>query len=327
MPAKGKQVSVAKRVVVAGGAGFLGSWLCETFVAEGADVTCIDNMATGLGRNLQALTRKKNFHFLRLDVAKHSLRSKFDVIFHLASRASPDEYQQYPIETMLANSTGTYNLLEAARKNDSLMVFASSSEVYGSAREIPTTESNWGSVNPIGPRSCYDEGKRFGEALCMSFFNVHGLGVRIARIFNTYGPRMREDGAYGRVASRFIDQAVGKRPLTVYGDGSQTRSFCYVTDTVDAIMRLSTVTNADGETFNIGNPNEITILALANMIGRLIGGRYEIKYAPLPRDDPPRRCPDISKARMKLGWEPRVELTDGLRKTVEWFSQRKARSN
>jgi UDP-glucuronate decarboxylase len=311
-----------KRILVAGGAGFLGSWLCDNLVAEGADVTCIDNMATGLHRNLEHLTGKKNFHFHEMDVTRYDLSTKFDVIFHLASRASPDEYQEHPVETMLANSTGTYSLLESARKFDSRLIFASSSEVYGSANEIPTAESYWGAVNPIGPRSCYDEGKRFGEAICMAFFRQYGLGVRIARIFNTYGPRMREDGAYGRVASRFIDQALHKIPLTVYGKGDQTRSFCYVTDTIDGILRLSTEDKADGETFNIGNSNEITILSLAHLIGRLIGGEFEIKYAPLPLDDPPRRCPNISKAKRRLGWEPRVELTEGIRKTIEWSRQR-----
>jgi len=310
-----------KRILIAGGAGFLGSWLSDVLVARGSDVVCVDNLATGRESNVSHLMNRKNFTFKRLDIAEDLVNEGFDIIFQFASRASPDEYQQHPVETLLANSIGTQNILQTASKHNARVIFASSSEIYGHPDVVPTPESYWGRVNPVGPRSCYDEGKRFGEALCMAYLRACNLDVRIVRIFNTYGPRIRSDGAYGRAASRFIDQALRGRPLTVYGDGSQTRSFCYVTDTVRGILQIASTDAARGEVFNIGNPHEITILSLANLIERFVGGNHTINYSPLPQDDPPRRCPDISKARHILHWEPKVGLEEGLQKTIEWFKE------
>jgi UDP-glucuronate decarboxylase len=310
-----------KEVLVAGGAGFLGSWLSETLLAHGSSVTCIDNLATGREANISHLRTHKNFRFEKIDISDGIMDRHFDMIFHFASRASPEEYQQHPVETMLANSIGTRNILELAAKYNSRVIYASSSEVYGHPDVVPTPESYWGHVNPIGPRSCYDEGKRFGEALCMAYLRAYNLDVRIVRIFNTYGPRIRGDGAYARAASRFINQALRSEPLTVYGDGSQTRSFCFVTDTINAILRVATSDAARAEVFNIGNPREITILTLAQLVEQLAGGSHGVKYGPLPEDDPPRRCPDISKARSILGWEPRVGLEEGLSQTMRWFRE------
>jgi UDP-glucuronate decarboxylase len=307
------------KVLVTGGAGFLGSWITESLLANGSAVTCIDNFATGLEANISQLKSKQNFRFEQLDVSETDLDGDYDLIFHFASRASPDEYQQHPVETMLANSTGTQNILRAAVKSGSTVVYASSSEVYGHPEIIPTPESYWGNVNPIGPRSCYDEGKRFGEALCMAYKRAYNLDIRIVRIFNTYGPRIRGDGAYARAASRFINQALSKEPLTVYGNGTQTRSFCFVRDTIEGILQVASKDTARGEVFNIGNPHEITILALAQLILRFAGDDNGVKYGSMPEDDPPRRCPDISKARSILGWEPKVELEQGLKETIRWF--------
>ena len=307
------------RILVAGGAGFLGSWLSEALANAGSSVTCADNLATGRQANISHLRTHENFQFEKLDISEGIADRHYDLMFHFASRASPEEYQQHPVETMLANSAGTRNILEAALKYNSRVVYASSSEVYGNADMVPTPESYWGHVNPIGPRSCYDEGKRFGEALCMAYARAYNLDIRIVRIFNTYGPRIRADGTYARAASRFIKQALNAEPVTVYGDGSQTRSFCFVTDAIDAILRVAKSDSARGEVLNIGNPHEITILSLAQLIERLTGASHAIKYGPLPEDDPPRRCPDISKARALLGWEPKVGLEEGLVKTIKWF--------
>jgi UDP-glucuronate decarboxylase len=310
-----------KKILITGGAGFLGSWLSDTLVACGAQLVCADNLATGRESNISQLMGDRNFSFQRLDVAEEAIDERFDLIFHFASRASPDEYQQHPVETMLANSYGTRNVLDVARKHNARVIYASSSEVYGHPDLVPTPESYWGNVSPLGPRSCYDEGKRFGEALCMAYMRAYNVDVRIVRIFNTYGPRMRGDGAYGRAASRFIDQALRGQPLTVYGDGSQTRSFCYVTDTASGILRIAVSDAARGEAINVGNPHEVTILTLANMVRAKVGGANSIKHGPLPQDDPPRRCPDISKARSILQWEPHVGLEEGLDRTIEWFRE------
>jgi UDP-glucuronate decarboxylase len=316
-----------KRVLVTGGAGFLGSWLSEEIVELGGELLCVDNLATGREDNISQLKMRKNFRFEKLDVAERIVDEPFDLVFHFASRASPEEYQQHPVETLLANSDGTRNILQIARNHNARVIYASSSEIYGHPTIIPTPESYWGWVNPIGPRSCYDEGKRFGEALCMAYLRAYNLDVRIVRIFNTYGPRIRGDGPYARSASRFIHQALNCQPLTIYGDGSQTRSFCYVTDTVGAILQTATTDVARGEVLNIGNPREVTILSLANLIGRLVGREYTLSFAPLPQDDPPRRCPDISKARSLLRWEPKVELEAGLASTIQWFRTNMEKAN
>lgn len=314
----------SRRVLVTGGAGFIGSWLCDVLVSAKAAVRTIDNLSTGLMENVDHLLDDKNFTFQEFDVTRPSPKDKeeYDLILHFASCASPEEYQQHPVETLAANSLGTQNMLELARKNDATMVYASSSEVYGDAELVPTPETYWGKVNPIGPRSCYDEGKRYGEALCMAYKQAHNLDVRITRIFNSYGPRLRSDGFYGRALSRFIDQALSGRDITVYGKGEQTRSFSYITDTVAAILQTATRNEMKGEVVNIGNPNEVTILELARKIKAITNSRSEITFHPRPPDDPQRRCPDISKAERILDWSPGVTLDDGLQKTIEWFMQR-----
>lgn len=308
-----------KRVLVTGGAGFLGSWLCDVFRVFNAEVTCLDNMSTGRLKNIDHLLGKPRFNFVSEDVCDFKDNVKYEYILHLASRASPEEYQKHPIETLRANSFGSYNMLELARKNDATILFTSTSEVYGDAQVVPTPESYWGNVNPVGVRSCYDEGKRFAEALFMAYQKEYGLDVRVARIFNTYGPRIRADGAYGRAVPRFINQALAGRPITVYGDGTQTRSFCYATDTAAGLIKLLTSENAKGEILNVGNPKEITIVELAQKIKQLTGSSSPLSFQPLPVDDPKRRCPDVSKAKKMLGWSPKISLERGLQRTITWF--------
>jgi len=311
-------------VLVTGGAGFIGSWLCDLLISMDSEVTCLDDLSTSTMRNIDHLIGKLGFEFINADVCSFKARDKFDYIMHLASHASPEEYQKKPIETLRANSLGSINVAEMARKEDAAVLFASTSEVYGDAKVVPTPESYWGNVNPIGPRSCYDEGKRFAEALFMAYHNQYGLDVKIARIFNTFGPRLREDGLYGRAMSRFIMQALTGKPITIYGDGKQTRSFCYITDTVAGLMLLAMNEKANGEAVNIGNSHEITILQLAGEIKELTGSRSQLAFHPLPKDDPKRRCPEIDKAERILGWRPKVSWEDGLRRTIAWF-QRKAK--
>ncbi len=306
--------------LVTGGAGFLGSWLCDIFLLAGAKVCCIDNLSSGSLENINHLKRNKHFTIRRVDVTNHSEpREKFHYILHLASRVSPEDYQEHPIETLLTNSTGTKDMLELARKNDSVLLYTSSSEIYGNSEIIPTPETYYGYVNPIGSRSCYDEGKRFGEALCIAYYKTYGLDVRITRIFNSYGPRMRADGAYARAIPRFISQGLASQDITVYGNGSQTRSFCYVTDTITAIVKTLQTLSMKGEVVNIGNPEETSILTLAQQILSLTKSNSRITFHPRPQDDPQRRCPDMSRAKKKLKWEPRVTLEQGLQKTISWF--------
>ena len=313
-----------EKIMITGGAGFLGSWLCDTLVSSGCIVHCVDNLSTGVLRNIEHLSDRGNFAFQNHDVTEPNLGDeRYDLVAHFASHASPEEYQQRPIETLAVNSEGTRNMLELARKSDAPLVYASTSEVYGNPEIIPTPESYWGNVNPIGLRSCYDEGKRFGEALCMAYYRVYGLDVRIVRIFNTYGPRLRPDGLYGRVVSKFIEQALMNTEITVYGEGNQTRSFCYVTDTVAGVLRAATRQEMKGEVVNIGSPQEITILQLAEKIKATARSKSKITFRPLQPDDPQRRCPNISKAKRILGWSPNVGLEDGLGKTVEWFAKDK----
>ncbi len=311
-----------RRILVTGGAGFLGSWLCDLLAETNAEVFCLDNLATGMMENIAHLRSNENFHFIQADAANFSYNQKLDVILHLASRASPEEYQLHPIETLKANSLGTLTMLETARRNDTPLLYTSTSEVYGDAQVIPTPETYWGHVNPVGSRSCYDEGKRFGEALCMAYIREYGLDVRIVRIFNTYGPRIRADGAYARALPRFITQALKGADITVYGDGSQTRSFCYITDTITGILNTLTSPKARGEIFNIGNPHEITILQLAEKIKQITKNKSKITFHTLPQDDPRRRCPDITKAKTILGWQPKTLLDEGLTKTVNWFQSK-----
>ena len=304
------------KVLVTGGAGFLGSWLCEALAACGATVHCLDNFSTGQMQNLAGF--KSDIRTTRADVTTARLKGDYNYIFHMSSRASPEEYQRYPIETLTANSAGTMRMLELARKSDAVMVYSSTSEIYGDAAVVPTPESYYGYVSSVGVRSCYDEAKRFGEAACMAYYREHKVHVRIPRIFNTYGPRIRSDGFYARVVPRFILQAIRSEPLTIQGTGTQTRSFSYVTDTIRGLMLLATSRGKDGGTFNIGSPDEITISTLAEKVKSISGSRSKTRFVEAREDDPRRRSPDISKMR-KLGWRPRTRLDEGLENTIAYF--------
>ena len=308
-----------KDILVTGGAGFIGSHLCDVLVEPGANVTCLDDFSTGLTANIDHLLGKSNFRLVKEDVSNFDGTEKYDYVLHFASRASPEEYQLNPIKTLLANSLGSYRMLELARTCDATILFGSSSEVYGDAKVIPTPETSWGNVNPIGLRSCYDEGKRFGEALFMAYHRQYGLDVRVVRIHNTYGPRLRADGYYARALSRFVFQALKGEDITVYGDGMQTRSFCYITDTLRGLLQAVVVEEAEGETINIGSPVETTILDLAQRIRELIGSKSRITFHQFPEDDPKRRCPDITKAKRILNWAPKISLGEGLDRTIRWF--------
>ncbi len=311
-----------KKVLVTGGAGFIGSWLCDVLVDLGADVTALDDLSTGRTKNIDHLNTNNIFKFIKSDVCKFKSPEKFDFIFHMAGHASPDEYQVHPIETLQTSALGTFAMADLARKNDATLLFASTSETYGDTEVIPTPETYWGKVNPIGPRSCYDEGKRFAEALLMAYSKQYGLDVRAPRIFNSYGPRLREDGLYGRALSRFILQALTNQPITVYGDGKQTRSFCYITDTVTGLILLAITPKAKGEVVNIGNAQEKTILELAKKIKEITKCKSEVTFHPLPKDDPKRRCPDIAKLEQLVGWKPNVGFEEGLKRTITWFTQK-----
>ncbi|MEJ5339314.1 MAG: UDP-glucuronic acid decarboxylase family protein [Aquificaceae bacterium] len=306
------------RVLITGVAGFIGSHLAERFLREGFFVIGMDNFLTGSPDNIAHLFENRNFHFIHYNVVNYLyVEGSVDLVVHLACPASPVDYMNHPIHTMKVDSLGTLNTLGLAKLKKSRYVFASSSEVYGSAQVHPQPEDYWGYVNPVGPRSVYDEAKRFSEALCMAYHREHGLDVRIARIFNTYGPRMRRKD--GRVIPTFIEKALKGEPLPVYGDGSQTRSFCYIDDLVEGLFRLSTVEGLAGEVVNLGKPEEVSILELARKIVELSGSTSEIEFLPPRPDDPPRRCPDTRKAESLLGWSPRTQLEDGLKKTVSWF--------
>lgn len=311
-----------KKVLVTGGAGFIGSWLCDVLISCDAEITCLDNLSTGIKHNIDHLVDKHKFEFANADVCTFRAKGAFDYIFHMASHASPEEYQKHPIETLQANSLGSANMAELARKQDSTILFASTSEVYGDAEVVPTPETYWGKVNPIGPRSCYDEGKRFAEALFMAYYKQYGLNVKIARIFNSYGPRLREDGLYGRAVSRFVKQALTNEPITIYGDGTQTRSFCYISDTITCLMLLAVNEKAKGEVVNIGSAQETTILQLAKKIKKLTESNSQLTFHPLPRDDPKRRCPDTSKMLNLLGLKPKIKLEQGLERTIKWFREK-----
>jgi dTDP-glucose 4,6-dehydratase len=306
------------RFVVAGAAGFIGSHLCDRLVAAGHEVVGIDNLITGARRNLRQLDSHPGFRFLHHDVTLPiHLDGGVDGVLNLASPASPKDYLAYPVETLEVGSAGTRNLLDLARRHRARFLLASTSECYGDPLEHPQKEEYWGNVNPVGPRSCYDESKRYAEALTMAYHRKYALRTNIARIFNTYGPRMQLDD--GRVVPAFIDQALRGRPLTIFGDGLQTRSFCYVSDLVDGLYRL--MLSDEVYPVNLGNPVEMTILEFAERIRAAVGSGVEIRFEPLPDDDPRRRRPDISKALRVLGWEPRVGLDEGLPPTIEYFRE------
>jgi UDP-glucuronate decarboxylase len=315
-----KDAFAGKKVLVTGGAGFIGSWLCDVLLSSGAQVVAVDDLSTGRMKNIDHLTKNPKFKLVKCDVCAFQSTEKFDFILHMAGHASPDEYQVHPIETLQTSAFGSANMAELARKNDATLLFASTSEVYGDAEVVPTPESYWGKVNPIGPRSCYDEGKRFAEALLVAYHKQYGLDVKIPRIFNSYGPRLREDGLYGRAMSRFIMQALTNEPITVYGDGKQTRSFCYITDTVTGLMLLTANEKSKGEVVNIGNAQEVTILDLANKIKEITRCKSSVTFHPLPKDDPKRRCPDTIVLERLVGWKPNVSLAEGLERTITWFS-------
>ncbi len=306
------------RVLVTGAAGFLGSHLCDRLLAQGHRVVGMDNNITGNPRNIAHLKRNPSFQFVQHDVTNFiEVQGPLDGVLHFASPASPVDYLEFPIQTLKVGSLGTHKALGLAKAKGARFLLASTSEVYGDPLVHPQPESYWGNVNPVGPRGVYDEAKRFAEAMTMAYHRYHQLDTRIVRIFNTYGPRMRPND--GRVVSNFIVQALQGEPLTVYGDGSQTRSFCYVDDLIEGIVRL--FERGGPEPTNIGNPNEFTVRELAGLVLRLTDSRSPIVERPLPTDDPKVRQPDISCARATLGWEPRVSLEDGLRRTIEYFHE------
>jgi dTDP-glucose 4,6-dehydratase len=310
------------RVLITGAAGFLGSHLSDRFLAEGHEVVGVDNLITGDTVNIAHLEGEKRFTFERQDVSRGlSVDGRLDGVLHFASPASPIDYLEHPIATLDVGSLGTRNALELARAHGARFFMASTSEVYGDPLEHPQRETYWGNVNPVGPRSVYDEAKRFSEALTMAYHREHTLDTRIVRIFNTYGPRMRPRD--GRVVSNFIVQALAGEPLTIYGQGTQSRSFCYVSDEVEGIYRL--FMQGDSEPTNIGNPDEFTMRELAALVLELTGSASKLVFKPLPTDDPKVRRPDITRARERLGWSPRVPLREGLARTIEWFKTAKGR--
>ncbi|GAB3832068.1 UDP-glucuronic acid decarboxylase family protein [Hymenobacter jeollabukensis] len=312
-----------KRILITGGAGFLGSHLCDRFLAEGYHVIAMDNLVTGNLANIEHLFGKKDFEFYHHDVSKFvHVPGELDYILHFASPASPIDYLKIPIQTLKVGALGTHNLLGLARVKKARVLIASTSEVYGDPDIHPQVEEYHGNVNPVGPRGCYDEAKRFQEAMTMAYHNVHNVETRIIRIFNTYGPRMRLDD--GRVLPAFLSQALKGESLTVFGDGSQTRSFCYVDDLVEGIYRL--LLSDYHMPVNIGNPAEITIREFGEEIARLTGVEFKPSYHPLPENDPMKRRPDITKAREILGWEPKVDRAEGLRRTLEYFKEHVSRA-
>jgi dTDP-glucose 4,6-dehydratase len=302
--------------LVSGAAGFIGSHLCERLLADGHSVLGLDNLITGSRRNLAHLANHSRFRFMEHDVTQPlELAGRFGQVWHLASLASPKEYLAHPIETLESGSTGTRNMLEIARRDEARVLVTSTSECYGDPLQHPQVETYWGNVNPVGVRSCYDESKRYAEAMTMAYHRYYGVRTNIARIFNTFGPRMALKD--GRVVPAFLDQALQGQPLTIFGDGTQTRSFCYVSDMVDGLVRLAS--SEERLPVNLGNPVELTILEFAERIRRLMDAELPIVFEPLPQDDPQKRRPDITKAKRLLGWEPKVNLEDGLRETVEYF--------
>ena len=306
-----------KRVLVTGGAGFLGSHLCDALISAGNSVIAVDNLLTGRTRNLDHLRKESRFEFRQLDICAPFDCGKVDFVFHFASPASPIDYSIHGIPTLKVGSQGTFHALDVAKKYGAGFLLASTSECYGDPLEHPQKETYWGHVNPIGPRSVYDEAKRFAEATTVAYRRYHGVETRIVRIFNTYGPRMQIND--GRVVPNFMKQALRGEDLTVYGDGKQTRSFCYVSDEIEGIVRLSK--SSDPGPVNIGNPAEFTILECAQQVLAVTGSKSRVRYEPLPQDDPKQRCPDIAKAKRLFGWEPKINLETGLRMSLSYFEE------
>jgi len=312
------------RAVITGGAGFLGSHLCDYLLARDWEVLAIDNLVTGAETNVRHLASNSRFKIMRCDISQRfDVAGPIDYVLNFASPASPIDYLRLPIETLHVGAYGTHNALELALAKGASFLQASTSECYGDPQFSPQTESYWGNVNPIGPRGVYDEAKRYGEAIVMAYHRKHGVDTRIVRIFNTYGPRMRLND--GRALPNFVFQALTGKPITVYGTGQQTRSFCYVSDLIEGIYRL--MPSSEHEPVNIGNPEETTILEFAERIRMLLGARMPIIFEPLPQDDPKQRCPDISKARRLLNWEPKVNLEEGLRLTLDAFKKQYAENH
>jgi dTDP-glucose 4,6-dehydratase len=306
-----------KRALVTGGAGFLGSHLCDTLLGEGWNVVCVDNLLTGRTANIDHLKNDSRFEFINKDICRPFDVGRVDYVFHFASPASPVDYTEHGIETLQVGSLGTFHALDVAKKYSAKYLVSSTSECYGDPLEHPQKETYWGNVNSIGPRSVYDEAKRFTEAVTMAYHRYHKVDTRIVRIFNTYGPRLQLND--GRVVSNFMKQALRGEALTVYGDGGQTRSFCYVSDEIEGFIRLSKAN--EHQPVNIGNPNEFTILECAQLVLKVTESKSKIAYEPLPQDDPKQRRPDIAKARTLLGWEPKIQLEEGLRMSLEYFKQ------
>lgn len=307
-----------KTILITGGAGFIGSHLCGFLLDKGCKVIAMDNLITGSLKNIEHLRGNRNFAYIHHDVSKHiAISESLDFVLHFASPASPIDYQKIPIQTLKAGSLGTHNTLGLALAKKAKYVLASTSEVYGDPLVNPQPETYWGNVNPIGVRGCYDESKRFAEALTMAYHRIHKTDTKIARIFNTYGPRMRKDD--GRVVPNFITQALKNEPITIYGDGKQTRSFCYMSDLIEGIYKLM-MSNLN-EPVNLGNPEEHTILEFAEIIKELTRTKSKITFKPLPLDDPHVRCPDITMAKKLLKWQPKISLNEGLNKTIEWFKK------
>jgi dTDP-glucose 4,6-dehydratase len=305
-----------KLALITGGAGFIGSHLCDRLLQEGFRVYCLDNLITGTTQNIKGLLKSKNFRFIEHNVTKYiNIKDRVDFCLHFASLASPEDYLRFPIQTLKVGSLGTHNALGLAKEKRAVFMLASTSEVYGDPLLHPQPESYWGNVNPIGVRGCYDESKRFAEALTMAYHRIHKIDTRIVRIFNTYGPRMRIND--GRVVPNFIHQALHNKPLTVYGKGKQTRSFCYIDDLIEGIIRIMQA--GINQPVNLGNPNEFTILQLARLVIKLTKTKSRLVFKGLPQDDPRQRQPDISRAKRILHWQPKVELEEGLYRTIEWF--------
>lgn len=307
-------------VLVTGGAGFLGSWICDLLLLQGASVLCLDNLSSGLRSNISSHLDDDNFSFIEQDICLPlSLDRKVDLVIHMASRASPFEFERYPIEILKANTLGLMASLNIAKEHGSKLLYTSTSEIYGNPHVVPTPESYYGNVNPIGPRGCYDESKRCGEAFVVAYRKQFGLDARIARIFNTYGPRIRFDGIYARALPRFINQAMNAQPITIFGDGMQTRSFTYVTDQIAGLIRLAALDEARDAVVNLGSDIETTIKEMAHLVLKATGSQSEVTYHPLPDDDPLRRKPDITKARELLSWRPKRGLAEGLDRTLAWY--------
>lgn len=309
-------------VLVSGGAGFIGSHLCARLLQDGHRVCCVDNLLTGSLRNIEMLQDRPGFTFVKQNVIE-PFAFEAEAVFHLASPASPVGYMEHPFETILVNSLGTYQLLQRAREVGARFLITSTSEAYGDPLEHPQRETYFGNVNPIGPRACYDESKRLGETITMEFYRQYGLDARIVRIFNTYGPHSQMDD--GRIVPNFITQALNGQPLTIHGDGAQTRSLCYVSDLVDGLVRAMFTPETAGEVYNLGNPEEHTVREFAELIIQLCASPSKLLFEPKRQDDPERRRPDISKAKAKLGWTPTVALEAGMTRTIEWFRQERAR--